>query len=355
MQSCEATSQTPKVSVLMSVYNGQKYLAEAVESILGQTFRDFEFIIINDGSTDGTAGILARYQNMDNRIRVCHQENQGLIASLNRGCLAAKGEYIARMDADDISLPERLGRQVSFLDLHRQIGVLGSSVQVIDDNGNLRDTWRSPTNPAFLRWLLYFCSPIAHPTVMMRREAVARVGGYAADMTHAEDYDLWRRLSSVTFLSNLEDVLLLLRRHKASISEVHAVRQRETSIRISQLMVSETVGREVPQGVVESLCAWWIVQTVSVADMRAGAKLIQRLCRASTANDALSADEKQMISRDASHRLLAIAYKELDSASIPTALVYAFRLDPVFAGLGLARTVGGRLFRPISGRPPKYP
>src|SRR4030042_1971241 len=102
----------------MSVYNGEKYLKEAVESILNQTFRDFEFIIINDGSTDGTGAILASYQQKDARIRIYNQENQGLIASLNRGCQLARGEYIARMDADDISLPQRLQRQLDYMEAH---------------------------------------------------------------------------------------------------------------------------------------------------------------------------------------------------------------------------------------------
>jgi glycosyltransferase involved in cell wall biosynthesis len=102
---------SPKVTVLMPVYNGEKYLEEAVESILGQTFRDFEFIIIDGGSTDGTPAILARYQQTNNRIRVYYQENQKLVASLNMGCQLARGEYIARMDADDLSLPERLAKR----------------------------------------------------------------------------------------------------------------------------------------------------------------------------------------------------------------------------------------------------
>jgi glycosyltransferase involved in cell wall biosynthesis len=338
--------RVPVVSVIMSVYNGERHLAEAIESILDQTFRDFEFIIINDGSTDGTADILGRYQRRDERIQVYPQDNHGLIASLNRGVRLAQGACIARMDADDVSLPERLGKQVGFLDLHPQIGVLGSAVQVTDDNGHVYDTWRFPTTPAFLRWSLCFYNPIPHPTVMMRRQAVVRVGGYASDMLHAEDYDLWRRLSSITLLSNMEDVLLLLRKHEASISKVHFVQQRQTSIRISQLMISETVGGEVPHTVVESL---WGEPTDSLTSVREEAKLIQRLYRASIANDALSADEKQMISRDASLRLLAMTRRQRSLAGVLAALAHAFRLNPFFVGQELTRAVGGSLSRGIFG------
>src|SRR5918996_2481069 len=115
---------TPKVSVVMPAYNAAVYLDEAVTSILNQTFREFEFIVINDGSTDDTVSILDKYEKSDSRIRVYHQENQGMIAALNRGCRLARGKYIARMDADDISLPRRFERQLEFMEGHPQIGIL---------------------------------------------------------------------------------------------------------------------------------------------------------------------------------------------------------------------------------------
>src|ERR1700680_111125 len=120
------------VSVVMSVFNGERFVSEAIESILHQTFHDFEFIIINDGSTDGTADILSRYQNSDPRVAVHDQQKKGLVQSLNTGCGLARGRYIARMDADDIAFPERLERQINYLEQNPDIALIGSSVNVID-------------------------------------------------------------------------------------------------------------------------------------------------------------------------------------------------------------------------------
>ncbi len=125
----------PLVSVVMSVYNGERFLREAIESILSQTFRDFEFIIVNDGSTDGTAGILNSYALSDSRVRVFEQENMGQCASDNRGCSLARGKYIARMDSDDVSMRDRLERQIAFLENHEKVGLLGGAVEIIDDRG----------------------------------------------------------------------------------------------------------------------------------------------------------------------------------------------------------------------------
>ncbi len=122
-----------KLSVIMPVYNGQDFVSKAIESILGQTFSDFEFIIINDGSTDRTLKILESYQKKDKRIVLLNQENKGIAKSLNRGIAKAKGDYIARQDADDISFPDRLRNQVEFLDNNKDVGFLGCSCEMIDE------------------------------------------------------------------------------------------------------------------------------------------------------------------------------------------------------------------------------
>ena len=126
---------SPIVSVVMSVLNGERFLREAVESILDQSLREFEFIIINDGSTDFSGSILDSYQHKDPRLRVVHQENMGLVESLNRGCGLARGKYIARMDADDIAIQDRLRWQADFMETHPEVGVVGGAVEVIDTTG----------------------------------------------------------------------------------------------------------------------------------------------------------------------------------------------------------------------------
>jgi glycosyltransferase involved in cell wall biosynthesis len=208
--------RSPTVSVLMSVYNGERYLAEAVESILNQTFTDFEFVIINDGSIDGTAEILHSYQ--DPRIRIIEQSNIGLTRSLNRGIALAHGGYIARMDDDDLSLPERLERQVAFLDAHSEVGVVGTTCRIVDELNNRE--WEQPVPLADeqLRRHLVRGNPFVHSSVMMRASAVRAVDGYNEAYPYSQDFELWVRMASHTRLANLSEVLVVRRYHWGTVS-----------------------------------------------------------------------------------------------------------------------------------------
>ena len=213
-------SPAPKVSVVMAVYNERPYLGTAVQSILDQTFEDFEFLIVNDGSTDGSKKVLEEFGQSDDRIRLVHQENQGLIASLNRGLGMARGKYVARMDGDDISHPERFGRQVQFLNDSPEVGIVGTQANKIDAKGNLRVDWKRslPTDPDVVIWRLLFNVCFCHPTVMMRRSVLEDLGGYAEWAVGAEDYELFTRAVLNTRLVNLPETLLEHRRHENSVS-----------------------------------------------------------------------------------------------------------------------------------------
>lgn len=214
-------SNSPTVSVIMPVYNSAQYLAEAVESILKQSFADFEFIIINDGSTDASHDILTHYQLLDKRIRLYHQENRGIVESLNRGCNLSRGKYIARMDSDDISLPERLAKQVSFLETHSQVGVCGTWVQLF---GGTTGVVRPSTDSEMIRIKLLFESMLAHPSVMMRRQVMINNNLFYRDgYDGAEDYDLWLRFSQHTLLANIPEILLRYRKHEQQITQRQAV------------------------------------------------------------------------------------------------------------------------------------
>ena len=210
--------ETPRVSVVMAVHNGGAYLGRAVQSILEQTFGDFEFVIVNDGSTDTTADVLQHAQAADGRVRVLQQDKAGLVASLNRGCGEARGAYIARMDADDIAFPTRLSRQVEFLDRHPAVAVVGSAVVRIDAAG--REITRNvcPTTHAEIVEALQQYTCFTHPTVMVRAAALAAVGGYRPAYRAAEDYDLWLRLSERYELANLPDPLLYYRVYPDQVS-----------------------------------------------------------------------------------------------------------------------------------------
>jgi glycosyltransferase involved in cell wall biosynthesis len=216
----------PKVSVVMSVFNTEDYLKEALDSILSQTFTDFEFIVINDGSTDRSGDILHHYQSFhDVRLKIYSQENCGLVHSLNKGCALARAEYIARMDSDDISFPDRIERQVSFLEQNPRVAVLGGAVILMNSVGKPVDVVRYPEkDPSIKRDLLrYDC--LAHPTIVMRKEAFKRAGGYRSSFRHAEDYDLWLRMAERFELANLPEPVLYHRIHEHQVSYAHIPQQ----------------------------------------------------------------------------------------------------------------------------------
>lgn len=217
----------PRVTVLMAVRNGERHVPAAARSILAQTLEDFEFLIVDDGSADGTGGILADLERGDARVRVLRQAPAGLTVSLNRGLDLARGEYLARMDADDLARPERLARQAAFLDAHPGVVAVGCQVELIDE-------WDRPIGPlemplghedidgAHIRGL---AGRLIHPAAMLRTSALREVGGYRATFETSQDYDLWLRLAEIGRLANLPDTLLAFRQHAGSVSGQRRQRQ----------------------------------------------------------------------------------------------------------------------------------
>ena len=215
----------PRVSVVMAVYNGERFLRQAVDSILSQTYTDFEFIIIDDGSTDGTAVILDSY--VDPRLRVLTQQNMGLVKSLNRGVDMARGEYIARMDADDISLARRLELQVRCLDAHWHTGALGTGAIEIDEKDRaIRRHDHHTDSHTIERALLEGSTPLCHGSVMFRKACFENVGGYRERFRHAEDYDLWLRMIERYDIDNLPEILYQHRLVLDSVSSRHFMEQK---------------------------------------------------------------------------------------------------------------------------------
>lgn len=206
---------SPLVSVVMPAYNARRYVAEAIDSVLAQTLSDFEFLIINDGSTDGTDKILQTYAGRDPRIRVISQSNSGVGAALNRGVGQARGRYIARMDSDDICLPQRFARQVDFLDRTPQCVLVGSRVLLIDQDGLPLFEMESvqTTHERIDELLMEARWSIVHPSIMMRTDVVRDLGGYNNALVPVEDHDLFLRLAEVGRLANLPEILLKYRKH----------------------------------------------------------------------------------------------------------------------------------------------
>ena len=220
----------PAVTVLLPAYNAQQWLREAVDSMLRQTMKGFELLVVDDGSTDATARILQSYS--DKRLHVVtHQTNQGLIASLNRGIEHATGEFVARMDADDISHPRRLELQLNYLRAHPEVGVCGTWFHV--RRGIRRTTVRIPCDHEAISARLFFRSPFGHPTVMMRKALFQREGLFYDPLAnHAEDFDLWVRARSRTRFANLPRALLDYRVHAGQVSSRHLQPQSEAASRV---------------------------------------------------------------------------------------------------------------------------
>ena len=229
----------------MPVRNGERFLAAAIQSILQQSFDDFELIVIDDGSTDATLSIVASF--LDPRLSVLSRKSAaGNIASaLNAGIEAARAPLIARMDADDVANRDRLGVQVRVLDEDPTLGVVGSFVQLIDERGMPVFLSQPVVHPAEVDFVLHFRNPFHHPAVMLRRARLEQAGGYIEAAVPAEDYDLFARMSRLTRLCNIPDVLLQQRLHAESVSAASGTAQRVAAQGVSASLL-EPLGLEVP-------------------------------------------------------------------------------------------------------------
>jgi len=271
----------PKISVVMAVYNCDKYLGEAVDSIRTQTFRDFEFIIVDDGSSDRSGELLRQYSKNDARINLIQRENRGLVYSLNQACHLAQGEYVARMDADDVALPKRFEKQLEFMTAAPEVSAVGSKVELIDSVG------------APLKYMAGFTShkeidqchmrgeggAIIHPAALIRYGALENVGFYSSDYEYAEDLDLWLRVAEIGQLANLSEVLLQYRQHANSIGSskreqqyLSARRAVESAHRRRKLIFDEAkfmTYKETPSLVDMYLkWGWWALEAKNVSTAR---------------------------------------------------------------------------------------
>lgn len=206
-----------KISVLLPVYNGEKYLKSSIKSILNQTFKDFEFLIIDDGSTDNSVELIKSFN--DSRIIfVKNNKNIGLTKTLNKGLDLAKGEYIIRMDADDISLPERLSKQVNFMDKNLDCGVCGSWIKIFGDTKE--HIIKYETDPDVIRTQLLFLNPLAHPSTILRKKIFDEFSlRYDKFYEKAEDYELWTRVVNFSKICNIPEVLLNYRINHGQITQ----------------------------------------------------------------------------------------------------------------------------------------
>lgn len=308
----------PLVSVILPAFNAREFISQAVQSILNQSFRDFELLVIDDGSTDGTTKILESIT--DPRLRVIsHDTNQGLIYSLNEGIAESKGQLIARMDADDVSHPDRLDIQVNFLLRNPDIGVVGTAIQLIDRQGKTGPIYAFPESHSFIEWSISFFCPIAHPSVMVRSSVIRQAGGYRSDALHAEDYDLWERLSSSTQFYNLPKPLLLLRKHEGNITETQKEKHLESSARVAQRHIERLLARNVDIGDIK--CLYSLGREMPIRIM--GALLLIKMLLAKCPTI-----EKRATQQDAASRLMLLGIRSKSFINFSRCIFAAHTLYP---------------------------
>jgi len=225
---------TVPVTVLMSVYNGERWLRESIESVLEQTFTDFEFIIVNDGSQDLSLDIINNHAAKDRRIQVISKPNTGLADSLNAGIGQAKGEWIARLDADDLCEPNRLGVQYVLANSKKEFVLIGSGLTEIDDNGQPTKVFKyPPNNHDLVKRLITIKGFFAHSSAFIRTNTLKAVGGYRPRIKRAQDYDLWLRLSEAGELGCIDEPLARIRSHTDQISHEEGGRRQQIDSRVA--------------------------------------------------------------------------------------------------------------------------
>ena len=242
----------PLVSVLMTVYNGEKYLHEAIVSILSQTYSNLELVVVDDGSNDRSIDILEEFQRLDTRVIVYkHPKNMGCVAAGNSCFSLAQGKYVARLDADDVSVPERLERQVAFLEMHPDVGLVGSLGEMINGDGSHIMDISLPISSGLIMWSLSFIDPIINSASCARRSLVLQAGGYRSLLAEGEkgfpeDYDLWVRMICQSKLYNLPERLVKYRLHGASLSDTYMSLYLKNGKTVGHSHIKFILGREIP-------------------------------------------------------------------------------------------------------------
>ncbi|MGF1523653.1 MAG: glycosyltransferase [Leptolyngbyaceae cyanobacterium] len=272
----------PEISVIMSVYNGSpNYLRESIDSILQQSFTDFEFIIIDDCSSDDSGSILSEYASRDRRIRLFRNEqNLGLTKSLNKGLSLAQGDYIARQDADDISLPTRFEKQVAWLEAEAETVLLSCEIQPIRPDGTFGTVSDRACSADLLGWHLLFHNHLGgHSQVMFRRQPVIELGGYNEAYRYSQDYELWCRLTSVGKLAILPEALLQQRFHNGSISANKRSQQNALVFQSVARNLEPLIGRTLSTTEIEPLHRFWSAGKAAKRDRFPEPQLAKQLNR----------------------------------------------------------------------------
>ena len=317
------------ISVIMPVYNSENCLREAIDSILNQTFRDFELVIVDDCSIDSSAAIIEEYKKIDPRVVAYRQQkNNGIAAARNKGLQLSIGEYIAFMDSDDISMPDRLEKQYRFIEFHPEVGVLGGCAEIVDGIGNHIETLYFPETSFEISWSMCFYDPIINPTVMMKRDVALDAGGFhdsrESEMEYyPEDYDLWVRLSEKTNFYNLHDLLLKLRKHDSNITKTRMESTIKNSLKISQRYINSILGVTPSLDVVAVL--WNTDLNKKIID---APDILISLYKCFRDRKGVSASENKFIKKDVSMRLLTMKKRHPEDPNHMKVFLQALNYHP---------------------------
>lgn len=294
----------PIISVIVPVFNAAQYLSEAIESVLIQTFSDFELILIDDGSKDRSWEIICEFASRDSRIRTFQNEfNRGIYFTRNLGLEMSTGKYIAVMDSDDISLPDRFVKQITYLESHPEIDVLGGQIVKFGDVAQSTMKSNYPLTPGGIQWGMLSGCQLAHSTVMMRNHLFSSEGFRYRDFKVAQDYELWTRLAPGHKIANLPDVLVKYRIHQSSISQTKESLQKDETIGIIKSYITEVSGENLPEAIIRGLIVTKEIR--SVDDALFLSKFLVKLEKL-TDSWGLNLQEKSEISHQTAYKLHSI-------------------------------------------------
>lgn len=314
-------TQSPVLSIVMPVYNRENYIRDAVESILNQTFHDFEFIIINDGSEDNTCAIIESYP--DERIKLYHNDrNRGIVYSRNHGLQRASGKYVGMFDSDDIALPDKFERQIQFLESHPDTAMVGAWVKWIDDEGKPTGKgWKLTAKPEEIPSLMVFRNYFVQSTVVIRREAIPE-GGYSEGFDIVEDSKMWFDVARKHKVANIQDYLLLYRMHDGNISDMSDTHRKHSLKLIAYIL--QTIDIQASEEELERHLALKNSEKVrTLQDLIANEKWLLKL---RAANEKTGTFDRKIFRKTVFNRWLKVLYK---SRSLPLHAFLRFVLSPL--------------------------
>lgn len=337
--------RNPLISVILPVYNGEEHLTECIESVLSQTFNDFEFIIVDDASTDNTPQILKEFAMKDARIKVfTHAINKRQTIAANTACNKAKGNYLARMDADDIAMPTRFEQQIHFLENNPDIGVLGTWTNIIDNNGEIIKDWMTRIESGYLSWILIFGNSFAHSSVMFRRDIAKKVGYYQSP--EAEDFDLWSRMNTISKIGCVPEILQQRRVWDGQLNLKVPKETLECVYQIMQKNMLNILGNSISIKKVKDVRKLLIGDFIQLdqEEIINTKNIIIELYRAYQKSPDLDKYENKLISKDVAIKLFTLAksQKKINSRKGFLALISIFKLNKKFIIYIVLRRILGK-------------